>query len=319
VGKWVLQAYDAVVDGVNGSVRNWTLHFILEDCSPNYVWTNRTPANVTAQPAPRFRHASIVVDKSIYVLGGYNDGWLKEDLWRFDVGQWRWTRLTTFSASRALEFIGRAAALTPWGLLAYGGYTSRYNSTAGNAYGFPVYESKVWRQDFSTAKWTQLPTIGYTQRTLPHYHRQEGVFLGPPRPAHSNEEPIGRYLAGVALLLQQSRGSEGLELSLRYRSALGDLRNMSLLMFGGYDGLKYLDDLYELRLDQLSAYDGQETAEETRARYCDWRLLNGTALNAWRTSCAWTRGPAVQTAPCNLTEIVIQAWCRRQWQSVSYL
>jgi subtilisin-like proprotein convertase family protein len=305
-GQWVLALSDDRVDGRNGSVTSWGLRMVTEDCVPTYTWTNRTQGS-GPHPGPRYRHAAVVVDKSIYVYGGSSAAPLA-DLWRLDVETWKWTQLKTGTSAVPPELSGRAFALSPWGLLAFGGKAAR----SGDAY-----SDQVWLQNMTTGAWELLPTQGRYRATQAHLYRQAGVFLGPAQPALAEAGPMPRYLSAVALVPQLGRSPLAVEGSLASWPGMGSSSeaNVSLLMFGGHDGMQYRDDLFELKLDGLAT----RLTEVERKRACDWRLLDATGLSTWKGSCHTAMSVSMQTAKCNVSEILLQAWCRQAYQALSSL
>jgi len=292
-GPWSLQVLDDTVDGRNGSVVNWTLSFTLERCTPTYTWTR---INTTNTPPARYQHSAIAVDTSLFIMGGRGDARFL-DIWRIDLGTSRraWVKLMPASTwSNPLEFYGRGLALTPWGLMAYGGTSTMVGGYIKSSGGpNSLYSNNVWIQDVVRERWSVVSTT------------TEGNEL--------NGHPSGRYQSPVAFVPQASR-AEGGEWSFSSHGSMSSLNNMSMLIFGGHDGLRCLDDLWELRLD---AYNGLQDLESKHDDSCKWRLLtNGTAYNTWMATCM-TNTPSKYKGTCRPQDILIQAYCREQYQSIN--
>lgn len=104
-------------------------------------------------------------------------------------------------------------------------------------------------------------------------------------------------------------------------------------MYGGFDGMAVLGDLWELRLGAVAGYVNASVAEQRRAQQCAWRLLPGVTMEAWVAQCdvlqALPRYLGVQDAPptgqplpgwaqegCDPETVMTVAWCLGWWQAV---
>ena len=93
------------------------------------------------------------------------------------------------------------------------------------------------------------------------------------------------------------------------------VQSPTMMIWGGFDGSTYRDDLWSLKMDGLSLDLARQ--EEWRAEQCGWRLKAGTANTAWNTAC----GTATSTsAPaCAVREILLRAYCLGDYQSFGNL
>ena len=75
-----------------------------------------------------------------------------------------------------------------------------------------------------------------------------------------------------------------------------------------------MSDLWELQLDHLNMTEGA-TADEDRSDQCDWRLQTGsTADRVWQDTCGGTQASG---KTCDPREVLLRAWCSKDWQSFS--
>merc|ERR1711865_212343 len=143
-------------------------------------------------------------------------------------------------------------------------------------------------------------------------HRAEGVVNGNPNPKSHTAMPGPRYLSSAAL-------AGAVKTPTRSRGVLSP----RVLLFGGYDGVRYLDDLWELELNELGNRDGEQDEEEEHAALCTWRRKAGTtARKKWDESCLAMNYAAKQAQlidpdkSCDLKDLLIQSWCDGRWQSI---
>ena len=124
-GEWSLRVYDEDANKKEGLLKKWKLKLTLRPCEWAYTWKNLTSSTVGPRPAARYGHATVVIGRSMYMFGGHAAGRF-QDLHRLDYGNssdaYRWLRLDTpnYPPPRAY---GRSMLVTPWRLLAYGGYS----------------------------------------------------------------------------------------------------------------------------------------------------------------------------------------------------
>ena len=154
-GEWTLVIYDNVNDNIVGMLVDWNIHFEVDYCFEGLQWTKLsngsnacetstliegkgTPndcMNVTDKSrkkiekfTPRYLHTSVAVKNTIYVMGGYFHGIVKES-WRFDYFSKLWTQLH-HSRSEKPHWYGQYATLTRWGyMVMYGGKRNHFESS----------------------------------------------------------------------------------------------------------------------------------------------------------------------------------------------
>ena len=333
-GEWTLEVYDSKVDGVAGTLHDWSLDFVMSPCESVVAWTDLTTrscaktsfdeddgsdggvvwdgctaagkdavvggsASPVAGPVPRWMHASVAVKNELFVLGGYNGGRLA-DVFRYDKTGGRWTELKGTVAQPS--WIGRSAGLTRWGLVAFGGMNSDAEFNL---------EGRVWHYDMGLRAWNVLGDTaeqgGGEKDVDPLKWRASGKVKSVANPRVRENAPQQHYMATVALVGDdKGAGSSGL--------ILGEDSEPQFLHFGGdYGGArnKYGKDLRSLKLRSMAAVENDEEVELLRSEVCDWRLAPGTtAWNLWNDSCGSGGGIGVGAAKdCTLEEVLIRAWC----------
>ena len=181
-GKWKLEVYDAEVDLVNGSILNWELELSSVQCTTTYKWKNISPSGVCTKvvlnlssdgnavytcvsdtipieneewPSARYGHTSIVVNNSVFIVGGYA-GRSLNDIWRYDYKLRSWVQLLN-SHLKSPVWSGRSAVLTPEGLYVIGGINGMNDKS--------FLENDLMKFDFSTSTWM---LIGH--------HKDEYIF-----------------------------------------------------------------------------------------------------------------------------------------------
>ena len=163
-GNWTLEVYDSEKDNSNGFLVNWYLELDVKTCEEKYEWTqilqtdtcmkstlvfNEETGNAGYEciigdtslegnqignhtwPSPRYAHSSIVVQDSVFILGGFS-GQKLYDLWRFDIAMNVWTSIQT-SKPRIAQWIGKSAVLTSTGIYTIGGMNSMMTKSLLNA------------------------------------------------------------------------------------------------------------------------------------------------------------------------------------------
>ena len=170
----------------------------------------------------------------------------------------------------------------------------------------------MWNVDPITGLWDEVRTSGVPGLPRPHLHRGEGAMRGNPIPRSHTSLPGPRYMAASALTGAASTPSR----------ARG-VRAPRVLLFGGYDGVRYLDDLWELDLEDLGAGDGSQDETEEHDALCKWRRTAGTtARQRWDDSCGAETSTdrqaqrANEDKRCDLKDLLIHTWCDKQWQAL---
>jgi len=291
-----------------------------------------------ACPSPRSRSATVTTKDSgsSFFYGGTANGQVLSDLWRLDrtggefgdFGEWvqlhdaRGGLTHTRNplqrpAVLTFESVGRSTVLTPWGVLAFGGYRG------GSIDGQSTLEERVWHFDLWSEYWKPLETNDYTPgepRSQAYRHRGEGIIRGQDFPPLFEDVPaIGRYL-GAAAIVGETDG--------KVVDPTGYGTDMAawpaIYTFGGYDGVRSHDDLRSLSLNGLAAYyQGSLTFEESRQHLCDWALRSkGTEDEYWQSTCLSSTGASPDTPDteiCTIRTILQRAWCEGDYQSLSFL
>merc|ERR1711871_194813 len=146
-GEWSLLVYDKVRNNLEGVLKKWEIRFELRACEARYAWRELTKLTTGEKPKARYAHSTLVIDRSMFLWGGH--AWeRKSDLWRLDIDDLKWTKLDSSShVTRTLavpsEKYGRALVITPWSILAFGGYAHT------------SFEPLVWRYDPFYMQWSQ--------------------------------------------------------------------------------------------------------------------------------------------------------------------
>ena len=87
------------------------------------------------------------------------------------------------------------------------------------------------------------------------------------------------------------------------------MKEPTLLLFGGYDGVSFLDDIWELRLSDLTKDHGSEAEVENWRDNCAWRVKRpSTVSKIWDESCNAT-SLADSVRGCHVDDIVLRSWC----------
>ncbi|CAM9246405.1 unnamed protein product [Ectocarpus sp. 6 AP-2014] len=297
-GEWTLGVLDNAVDGSNGTVTRWSLDVEIRPCD----WRSALRwINVSgdARPPARARHTAAVVDGGLFVSGGTGSFGALSDLWR------------------------RGEASSEWMILAEGPGVPLASTGPYNPHGASVMVSP----------WGMLSIGGM----LPGrgVESASGVWVLDPvskrwRPVNDDggvdaSSPVGRYSSSVAMV----KTLPG--------SSTNDNTHGLLILFGGKDDWRRLDDLWRLNLRSVhvttsttaSSSDGLQAtprphthgswslAELGRDARCAHALVAGTANDTWHSSCGdganWGgRGED----GCTMAAVLEAAWCLGEYQSV---
>jgi len=287
--------YDKVRNNLEGVLKKWEIHFELRACEARYAWRELTKLTTGEKPKARYAHSTLVIDRSMFLWGGH--AWeRKSDLWRLDIDDLKWTKLDSSShITRTLavpsEKYGRALVITPWSILAFGGYAHT------------SFEPLVWRYDPFYMQWSQIPIEG-TPSATPAYTWRSTLES---EPNVAENFPSGRMLSSLSIIGLYDSPSFSLGVS-----------RPKLLVFGGYDGIELLGDLWELDLRGVAAnYTKKEDTERFEGN-CIWRMIPGsTENNKWLNSCGSSGSGQGQTVECAINDILIRAICKQEYQSFS--
>lgn len=134
----------------------------------------------------------------------------------------------------------------------------------------------------------------------------------------SNDIPHTRYLSSIGFLYNTVDGRGGPE-ALVFGGDGGLLHNSYTDSYG-FVSNTFFDDVWLLSPREVfmsSTMMNQRNREE----YCDWRLSPGsTAMNNFNETCGWDASLMNDTSlpgECSLKDIMIAAWCRGQFQSLT--
>jgi len=115
-----------------------------------------------------------------------------------------------------------------------------------------------------------------------------------------------RYLLSSSLI--------GVSNTVIHPTIFDDEPEPMLVIFGGDDGIRYLNDLWILRLREFTNQE-KHNNEQKRNAACEWRLTqNSTALKYWRESCD-PKAELKTLQWCRWSDILLMAWCKQQYQS----
>jgi subtilisin-like proprotein convertase family protein len=322
-GEWKLRVYDRLVDGVNGTLTSFSLDFVVSECKKTYRWQEIVPSNTSsaAMPRPRYGHSTIVADDAIFVIGGVTETGRTSDLWRFDVSTRVWTELFTEGLDAPLPYIGRMLIISPFGLIAGFGY---HRGKGG--IGSPKFSYRFSLQNIVTEEWSDLLTSDTYSPAVPYYHRAIGTKKGNKYPELHEIQPAGRMMGGGILVLDEQDlalyGSEA-DFPDAFDSSAGayeDTRFSPLIYsFGGDNGMRLLDDFRALRFNRMAYPSLKWEAAAYLQEQCKWRIQSGSAAeDDWNHSCNVTSMDE-QTRTCKVRDLVLRAWCTRNFQSLSNL
>ena len=147
-----MSIHESQIDGLNGMLLDWKIHFEVEYCTENIQWSKLSSSSNTCEQAflskgklnfsscpewyvnddedhhaspqttttftPRHLHTGVAVGDNVFVIGGYAHKRL-EETWRFDYTSRKWTQL--HGVHKRPLWHGQMAALTPFGMITHGG------------------------------------------------------------------------------------------------------------------------------------------------------------------------------------------------------
>jgi len=289
-GDWTLSigmSQPTYPEVYEGALIDWKVIVDVKSCSARPKWQKLASPPSTFEP--RRLHTAIAVDNSIFISGGFAQGRLT-DLWRFDYDTNTWTELR--SQGVAWPMYGQAVYIGEFGLLSYGGLAPYGPRTPGE---------DLWLWDIFEDEWTSLP-IAQNETWV---HDDQRL---------SNDIPQGRSLSSIGMLNTAQSSSVG----------------PSVLVFGGDNGLlhnshhdsygymsnSYLNDVWLLSPDGMYISSPMKNGSH-REDYCTWMMKeDSTAEQVWNHSCGW-KAEGSPHGVCDLKDVLIAAWCRKQYQSLT--
>ena len=317
-GEWTLEVYDRRIDGVTGSLNGWELELTLSDCEEKHLWKEVTVAGGSA-PEDRYRHTSVVIGDSFYIFGGYGRHERKlDDLWRFDYdgnGGGSWVQLEV-GGQGIDDFLwkGRSGVVSPWGLIMLGGMNENAEWK---------YEGRIWRYDVVGRGWQVVQKANEVdsiegENVEAMRWRSSGKTKSVPLPPLSELSKEPHYHSASTLIgwnsLSPNRMSDSDGVMLG-----GDPEPM-ILSFGGDVGVtraRYRGEMRGLRLRGTGKEEEDEETEANRGEECDWRTeVGGEGWRVWEDSCG-TNGGIGTGGVCSVEEVLIMAWCKREYQAIS--
>lgn len=330
-GEWKLDIYDKKVNGRRGRIFHWAVEFRTAPCNREYEWILRHDGFGLA-PEARHDATGCVVDRSWYVMGGRaeTETW---DLWRYDYDLNAWQDLDFVrptDSDHLVSHLGRTGMVSPWGILSWGGRAAQQHHLA---------EPMLWRYDPVSLEWvtTYPPHRDSPLHTIFGFEA-DPVFLD--ANLHDYPRHLEIDLSGSAAAISEHELPVFPGQRMHHAWALFGVYNTQsrargvklpvLYVYGGYDGAVILDDLWRIHLrnpsnevdrhqdDQrgISLEDsaGGFLAEEYFAAHCAWRVRNTTAYeDTWLATCG-----ASSRQPCSFDDILTQAYCTREYQSIGY-
>jgi N-acetylneuraminic acid mutarotase len=205
--------------------------------------------------------------RQAYVFGGTDGIDLLNDFWRYDLAADTWTNLTSPS---------RAGAITPRELynVTYDnhGHLLLFGGTGVDANSYAIRFDDFWRYDIATGVWEDISSSGSTGVPGRHYYGQAadadgnfyvlGGYLTP-----SNDSPpslvmddFWRYDATAASWARiDTSAAPGLLPRIPYGMAYRPDAN-ALVVFGGTDGTRLVNDTWTLQLGGLQPGSPTPTA-----------------------------------------------------------
>uniref|UniRef100_A0A7S1Z0K8 BTB domain-containing protein n=5 Tax=Ditylum brightwellii TaxID=49249 RepID=A0A7S1Z0K8_9STRA len=173
------------------------------------TWSRVTPVAGSALPPPRSGAASVVVKGRLYMFGGYGGGTGRlDDFYSFSFDTCTWEEVNVLSAEKpgCRENNGVVIGDSSRVYL-FGGY----NGTA--------WLNDLWMFDIDTQRWT---CIQESSDPRPHTNDDSNSALGDhPRPRLGSTVPSRRF------------------------GYVSVVHNNKFVLFGGFDGSRWLNDMYE--------------------------------------------------------------------------
>jgi hypothetical protein len=161
----------------------------------------------------------------------------------------------------------------------------------------------LWKYDPINFKWTRLDTFGVPGGPVTYTHRSTEE---PTPTLYGENMPVARQMTSLVLI-----GLKGTPSRQR------GISHPKMLMFGGYDGIAYMDDLWQLDLKLLGIDHDMIGGGEEEVNWrnnCIWRLKKGsTEDNLWKSTCD---SQGSQTANCLIDDVLTRAYCRKQYQGI---
>ncbi|DAZ95658.1 TPA: hypothetical protein N0F65_002455 [Lagenidium giganteum] len=289
-GGWTLSITDIAVDGNEGSLDSWDITFSLTPCVPTFTWRNLANVSSGKPPSPRYQHAAIVYQNSMFVFGGQNGANARHltDLYRLDYtpgGTNTWVTLLPVAwATEKRFFWGRTLLLTPYELLSVGkGITTRRTDDRPHRLSNELYVGRKSMAD---------PAHGWTMQPVVTDDDDDA------------SRPLPRYLGD----------------SVYFHPGADPSMVPRVFVFGGEDDTTLLNDFWQLDLNLLAESEPLESIKARRRRICDVQFANSQYQQRWKTTCGpaatFAIASAAQLTPCSLDRLLLYAWCTETYQTI---
>lgn len=302
---WKLIVQDMVRDKQSGSLVSWSLQLVTFPCSTEYTWNE---VKVRGSIPPERHQAKVIVaNASVFVYGGIGiTGAMLNDLWRFDSTSLGWTQLTLSNGSSSINTAayGQSMVIVPNGVLLYGGYSSgllQWNEEGSeqDKYGSKVVLVNILSRFRSVLNTSAIsPAMRYLTSTVyipssairwknPFSHSH--IYDGQLDSSHTN------YAGSIIDSLLVFGGDNGMSGGSRINESTGGL----------------LNDMWMVRLSELSTLKSKEEQHQLHIRLCSWRRsVSASAFGS--TSCFG------QTfSNCEFTTLLKLAWCNGEYQTIA--
>ena len=129
----------------------------------------------------------------------------------------------------------------------------------------------------------------------------------------SNDIPQTRYLSSIGFLYNtvDGRGPEALVFG-----GDGGLLHNSYTDSYGFVSNTFFDDVW--LLSPREVFVSSTMMKRNREEYCDWRWSrpDSTSMQTWNKTCMHMNDTSLP-GECSLKDIMIAAWCRGQFQSLT--
>lgn len=310
---------------------SWQLEARLEPCRRAYVWTNVSNSS-GARPPARAGALGVSIGEQLFVHGGRSkdDPWPETRLWRYDLPRNHWHELNPApEADGAYAPSGKAAAITPWGVYAFGGLGFYWNERG-------IHESKfddrvLWL-DMPNRRWwadEYVTPVRHHGPVEPPMEGREGkleVDEIAARVLKGQDAPRGRYYASLAFLEGGIADALAAEAAVQAGDASSrNARPPAVLLFGGDDDRTDLDDAWLLKLANASLREPEgegsryefHLSPSNHLAFCGWRF-RATAQRLWDESCGANTTSRSDPEECSLQHIVQRAYCMHQYQSLNH-
>jgi hypothetical protein len=321
VNEWTMVVEDKLADGLTGELLSWEIETYVSPCVRSYSWTNLTALGDATWPVERYSAKAVAFRTSFFIFQGRDESDSRlDDLFRYDTEVGQWTQLNPVAFDFPFDTANLAGSnllLSPWGLMRYGGYLRQPFMASTFVHG-QSYVSDVYIANPVTLRWKRVDVA------------QEGLPSKAVVQPDGNGVPAGRYLGASVFIpsstLRPRHRAHYRELydraipstHMNYAGSLSD----SMLMLGGHNGATgsfkggenggMLNDMWMLRLTNMSTSGTRAGMEIYREKHCAWRDSPRSSGVAQGTlDCLTGTG---MTA-CELRDVIMMAWCTPGYDS----